>query len=133
MKNKTKLPVQQQQIQTSTETPTATVDPEQSTEVVVGAERLSIYLPKIKSLNVALLVNQTSMVGEQHLVDVLLGNGVAIKKIFAPEHGFRGDADAGEHVADGKDAKTGIPVVSIYGAKKKPSSYRFTGCRYGDI
>ncbi|TAD83345.1 MAG: DUF1343 domain-containing protein [Bacteroidetes bacterium] len=86
-----------------------------------GAERLTAYLPLLKGKTVAVFANQTSMVGNTHLVDTLLARGVAIKKIFAPEHGFRGDADAGEHVANGTDAKTGLPIVSLYGTHRKPA------------
>ena len=68
-----------------------------------------------------MVVNQTSRVGERHLVDALLEYDVQIERIFSPEHGFRGKADAGEKVLDGKDAKTGIPLFSLYGKKKKPS------------
>ena len=92
-----------------------------------GATLMKEYLPLLKNKNVALLVNQTSMVWETHLVDTLLQKGVFIKKIFAPEHGFRGQADAGEQVKDGKDAKTGIPLVSLYGKNKKPSPEHLKG------
>lgn len=91
-------------------------------KIVPGAHQLSQYLPMLKSKSVALLVNQTSTVGETHLVDTLHQLGVNIKAIFAPEHGFRGEADAGEKVTDGKDAATGIPIISIYGKNKKPSA-----------
>lgn len=90
-------------------------------KVEVGAAQLDEYLPMLKNKNVALLVNQTSTIGKTHLVDTLLQNGISIKKIFAPEHGFRGEADAGEQVKDGKDAKTGVPLISLYGENKKPS------------
>lgn len=86
----------------------------------LGAAQLDEYLPLLKDKKVGLVVNQTSMVGEQHLVDLLLGEGVDVPRIFAPEHGFRGKADAGGIIKDGKDAKTGIPVLSLYGKKKKP-------------
>ncbi|MEL6922532.1 MAG: DUF1343 domain-containing protein [Bacteroidota bacterium] len=99
----------------------------QSAEMVMGAERFDLYLPKLQSLNIALVVNQTSIVGDQHLVDALLARGVQVKKIFSPEHGFRGKADAGETVADGRDAQTGIPILSIYGSKKKPASEDLAG------
>jgi uncharacterized protein YbbC (DUF1343 family) len=89
--------------------------------IVCGAERTTEYLPVLKGKRVALLVNQTSMVGSTHLVDTLLAAGINIQKIFAPEHGFRGSADAGEHVANEKDKKTGLPVISLYGSKKNPS------------
>jgi len=95
--------------------------------ILVGAERLDAFLSKLKNKNVALLVNQTSVTNNEHLVDVLLKNGISIKKIFAPEHGFRGQADAGEKVKDGKDAKTGIPLLSLYGKNKKPTSEHLSG------
>lgn len=95
--------------------------------IVCGAERLSDYLPLLEGKKVALLVNQTAVVGKTHLVDTLLSHRVSIKKIFAPEHGFRGAADAGEHVKDSVDARTGIPVMSLYGNKKKPSAEDLKG------
>lgn len=91
--------------------------------LVTGAGRLSLYLPVLNGAKgVALVVNQTSMVGKTHLVDTLWALGVKIKVIFAPEHGVRGDADAGETIKDSKDPKTGIPLASLYGNKKKPSA-----------
>jgi len=95
--------------------------------VQVGATKMDEYLPILKNKNIALLVNQTSTVVETHLVDVLLEKGISIKKIFAPEHGFRGEADAGEQVKDGKDAKTGIPLISLYGEDKKPTAEHLQG------
>lgn len=92
------------------------------TDITVGAERVDSYLPDIKSKRIAIVGNQTSMVGKQHLVDTLISLGVAVKKVFAPEHGFRGMADAGAWIKDGKDEKTGVPVVSMYGKYKKPSA-----------
>lgn len=94
-----------------------------ATTIVMGAERTDIYLSLLKHKQVALVVNHTSLVGEdqQHLIDFLLNNGVEVVKIFAPEHGFRGDADAGKTIKDGKDAGTGIPIVSLYGRSKKPT------------
>ena len=86
-----------------------------------GASNTSAYISDLKGKRVAVFANQTSLVGDQHLVDVLLSKQVAVKKIFGPEHGFRGVADAGEKVGNYIDAKTGIPVVSLYGAKHKPS------------
>ncbi len=91
-------------------------------EVVLGADQFEKYLPLLKNKKVALLVNQTSITKEGHLVDVLLQKGVEVSQIFAPEHGFRGKADAGEQVKDGKDIKTGLPIISLYGKNKKPSA-----------
>ena len=91
-------------------------------EVVPGAERLEIYLPLLAGKKVAVFANQTSMAGGSHLVDVLKKNGVDIRVIFGPEHGFRGTADAGEKVGNYIDEGTGIAVVSLYGTKRKPSA-----------
>ncbi len=87
----------------------------------LGAERFDIYLPLLQDRPVALVVNQTSKVGPTHLVDTLLSLGVDIKKVFAPEHGFRGAQEAGETVNNSVDQKTGIAIQSLYGANKKPS------------
>ncbi|MEM6321382.1 MAG: DUF1343 domain-containing protein [Bacteroidota bacterium] len=95
--------------------------------VKVGAARLDAYLDQILDKNVALVVNQTSTIGSTHLADTLLSLGVQIQQIFAPEHGFRGKADAGEKVVDGIDGKTGIPLVSLYGKNKKPSPKQLEG------
>lgn len=85
------------------------------------------YVPAILDKNVALVVNQTSLIGQTHLVDTLLAKGVRIKKIFAPEHGFRGHVEAGGQVRDTLDAKTGLPLISLYGKKKKPSKEDLKG------
>jgi len=90
--------------------------------VIPGAERLDVYLPLLKGKNIAVFANQTSMVGNTHLVDTLKKSGINIKVIFGPEHGFRGTADAGEKVGNYIDESTGISVVSLYGAKRKPSA-----------
>ena len=92
------------------------------TTIKVGSEMFDQYLPIIKEKRVAIIGNQTSTVGSIHLVDTLLSLGIDVKKVFAPEHGFRGNADAGEKVTDGKDSKTGLPILSLYGRKnRKPS------------
>lgn len=96
-------------------------------ELLLGAERTDAYLSKIKDKKVGLLINHTSVVRDQHLVDFLLHNEIEIEKIFAPEHGFRGKADAGELVEDNLDPETGIPVVSLYGKNKKPSAEMLAG------
>lgn len=87
-----------------------------------GAERLDQYLHLIKGKNIGLFANQTSMVGSVHLADTLSKLGVKIKVIFGPEHGFRGTASAGEKVGNYIDEETGIPVVSLYGSKRRPSA-----------
>ena len=93
--------------------------------VLPGAERMETYLPLLKGKSVAVFANQTSMVKNSHLVDTLLKCGIRIVKIFGPEHGFRGDADAGEKVGDMKDKKTGITVISLYGKHQKPTPEDF--------
>jgi uncharacterized protein YbbC (DUF1343 family) len=90
-------------------------------QIISGADRLATYLPLLTGKSIAVFANQTSMVGTTHLVDTLLSKGILIKKIFGPEHGFRGNADAGEHVKNGIDSKTGIPIISLYGNHKKPT------------
>ncbi len=92
-----------------------------------GAEQTALYLPMLKGKTVALVVNHTSVIGKTHLADSLIALGVKVKTIFAPEHGFRGTADAGEHVANGIDKKTGLPIVSLYGSNKKPSVAQLEG------
>jgi uncharacterized protein YbbC (DUF1343 family) len=86
--------------------------------IIPGAERMEVYLPMLRGKSVAVFANQTSMVRNTHLVDTLLKSGIRVVKIFGPEHGFRGDADAGEHVNDATDKKTGIPITSLYGEHK---------------
>lgn len=85
--------------------------------VVTGAERTSAYLKLLKGKRVALFSNQTGVVGDKHVLDVLLDNGVNVVTIFSPEHGFRGKADAGEKVSSSVDEKTGVPIYSLYGVK----------------
>ena len=94
---------------------------QQNNSVVVGADQLDLLLPKLKGKKVSLVVNHTSQVGKIHLADTLKSCRVNIRKIFAPEHGFRGEAANGEHVNDSVDHKTGITVVSLYGKNRKPT------------
>ena len=89
--------------------------------IITGAEQPEKYLHLIENKRIGLVVNHTSLVDNIHLVDFLLNKGIKVDKIFAPEHGFRGDASAGEEIKDGLDAKTGIPVLSLYGQTKKPT------------
>ena len=88
-------------------------------QVTVGAARTADYLPLMQGKRVALLSNHTGMVGDEHTLDLMLRNGVNVTTIFSPEHGFRGTADAGEHVAGGKDVKTGIPIASLYDGRTR--------------
>lgn len=91
-------------------------------KILTGAERLNKYLPLLKGKHVGVFANQTSMVGNVHLVDTLQKLGVKITAIFGPEHGFRGTAGAGEKVGNYIDKETGIPVISLYGSKRRPSA-----------
>ena len=92
-----------------------------ASRLMVGAEQFDRYLPQLKGKSVGLVVNHTAMVGGTHLADTLRSLGISVKKVFAPEHGFRGSAADGETVKDGIDTKTGLPIVSLYGANKKPT------------
>lgn len=91
--------------------------------VECGADQIDKILASIKARRVALIINHTSVVGPERvcLLDTLLARGVDVRCIFAPEHGFRGDADAGASVADGRDVKSGLPIVSLYGKNKRPT------------
>lgn len=88
---------------------------------VPGDAQPEKYLPMLAGKKVGLAVNHTAKVQRRHLLDILIEKGVEVKLIFSPEHGFRGDADAGAHIASGVDQATGIPIVSLYGSSKKPS------------
>ncbi|WP_116105864.1 exo-beta-N-acetylmuramidase NamZ domain-containing protein [Lewinella sp. IMCC34191] len=87
-----------------------------------AAQNPAAYLPLLQGKRLGLVVNQTSTIGETHLVDTLLALGQEVQIIFAPEHGFRGEADAGAKIADGTDARTGLPIKSLYGSNKKPTA-----------
>ena len=89
--------------------------------MIPGAERMSVYLPFLKGKTVAVFANQTSMVHHTNLVDTLLKRGIKVVKIFGPEHGFRGVADAGEKVSNAIDKKTGVEIISLYGKHNKPT------------
>ncbi len=98
------------------------------TGLVLGADNTTFYLPLLKDKKVGVVTNQTGILSDgTHLVDFLVAKQIQIQTIFAPEHGFRGTADAGEHVADGKDVKTGLPIISLYGANKKPKQEQLKG------
>ncbi len=94
----------------------------QSSDVVVGAAKTAEYLPMLEGKRVALFSNHTGMVGDRHTLDLMLDGGVNVVAIFSPEHGFRGTADAGEHVGSGVDPVTGIPIASLYDGKKRGPS-----------
>ena len=94
----------------------------QKSDVIIGAEQTKAYFPILKNKRIAIFSNHTGMVGNKHLLDVLLENNFNVVAIFSPEHGFRGNADAGEHVSSTIDSKTGVPILSLYNGKsKKPS------------
>lgn len=103
---------------------------EESYAITPAANRLNLYLDKLKGKSIGLVVNQTSRVGDTHLVDSLLTLGIDIHSVFAPEHGFRGKADAGEHIENGKDAKTDLSLISLYGKNKKPTNEQLEGVDY---
>lgn len=88
--------------------------------LILGNQRIAVYIDSLRNKRVAVVGNQTSIVKTKHLVDTLLDLGINIVKVFSPEHGFRGDADAGEKVYSGIDIKTGLPLISLYGNNKKP-------------
>ena len=93
----------------------------EKTEIKTGAENMQQYLPLLKGKRVAVFANHTSLVGKVHLVDTLVRRGVDIRVIFGPEHGFRGNADAGEKIDTYTDSATKIKVISLYGSRKKPT------------
>ncbi len=105
----------------SCQSQTPAVQQDKSSKAIqVGAASMQEYLLILKDKDVALVVNHTSLVDSTHLVDTLLAVGIRVKQIFAPEHGFRGDAANGETVKDAVDTKTGLPIISLYGKNKKP-------------
>ncbi len=93
----------------------------------VGAASIQKYMGLLNGKSVVVVANQTSIIGETHLVDSLVSLDINIKAIFAPEHGFRDMADAGAHIADGKDPVTGLPIISLYGSHRKPTEEDLTG------
>jgi uncharacterized protein YbbC (DUF1343 family) len=96
--------------------------------IKTGADNHTAYLPLLKGKKIGIVTNQTGILTDKtHLVDFLLAKDIAIKTILAPEHGFRGTADAGEHIVDGKDTKTGLPIISLYGDNKKPKPEQLAG------
>ena len=94
---------------------------------VAAADQLDDYLPLLEGKRVGVVGNQTSIVGKTHLVDSLLSLGITVKKIYTPEHGFRGTADAGARINNGKDEKTSLPIISLFGKNKKPTPEMLQG------
>ena len=93
----------------------------------VGAERTTKYFPLLKDKAIGVVGNQSSLIETTHLVDSLLSAKLQVVKVFSPEHGFRGTADAGAHIENGTDEKTGLPIISLYGKNKKPSQSQLEG------
>ncbi len=99
-----------------------------TSEIVTGADNTAAYMPLLTDKKVGIVTNQTGVLTNgTHLVDYLLEQKIQLQTLFAPEHGFRGTADAGEHVVDGKDVKTGLPIISLYGDNKKPKATQLAG------
>lgn len=125
---KGQITIDGQEVNSNSEEPKKVVDDSVSTpqpipEIKVGAENYERYFNLLKGKKVGVVTNQTGIIPSrenQHLVDFLLENSIEVKKIFSPEHGFRGKADAGEKVKNGMDTKTGLPIVSLYGKNRKP-------------
>ncbi|MDR1760834.1 MAG: DUF1343 domain-containing protein [Bacteroidales bacterium] len=97
-------------------------------QIKTGAECTNDYIPLLQGKRVGLVANHTTTIGSTHLLDTLLSLHVNVTTVFSPEHGFRGKADAGEHVQTNVDAKTGLPIVSLYGNNKKPTPEQFKNC-----
>ncbi|WP_414654819.1 exo-beta-N-acetylmuramidase NamZ family protein, partial [Flavobacterium sp. UBA4854] len=96
--------------------------------IKTGADNYEKYLPLLKDKKVGIVTNQTGILSDKtHVVDFLLEKKIAVQTILAPEHGFRGTADAGEHIVDGKDPKTDLPIISLYGDNKKPKPAQLSG------
>ncbi|MCD4665183.1 MAG: DUF1343 domain-containing protein [Bacteroidales bacterium] len=96
-------------------------------KIIVGAEQTELYFPLLQGKNIAIVANQTSVIKNDHLVDSLINAGFNVKKVFGPEHGFRGKAADGVEINSGIDPKTGIPIISLYGNHKKPTEDDLNG------
>ncbi|PCI96454.1 MAG: hypothetical protein COB15_10200 [Flavobacteriales bacterium] len=96
-------------------------EPSKELPIIVGAERIDSYIKLLKDKKIGVVANHTSMIKDKHLVDLLIDAKIEIVKVFSPEHGFRGNADAGEKVNSSVDKKTGLPIISLYGKNKKPT------------
>lgn len=92
-----------------------------SEEIITGADQTEKYVPYLKGKRVAVMANPTTIIGKTHLVDSLVSLGINIVKVFGPEHGFRGNVSAGDAIKDERDPATGIPIISLYGSKSKPT------------
>lgn len=110
---------------TKQKTPLKIVEVKKELPIIVGAARTNSYLKLLANKKVGVVANHTSMINKTHLVDSLVSLGINVTKVFSPEHGFRGKADAGEQVNSDVDSKTGLPIVSLYGKNKKPTAEQF--------
>jgi uncharacterized protein YbbC (DUF1343 family) len=97
------------------------VPQKQTEKIIPGGEQSDVYLPLLKGKSVGLVINHTAMAGNQHLLDFLTGKKINVVTVFAPEHGYRGEAADGDIIRDGRDEKTGVQVVSLYGENRKPT------------
>lgn len=105
-----------------------TLKPDVTAGILTGAENVEAYFPILQDKKIGIVTNQSGILSDKtHLVDFLLARKIDLKKIYAPEHGFRGTADAGELIKDGKDTKTGLPIISLYGSNKKPKPEQLKG------
>lgn len=104
-----------------------TKEPAKTAPIIMGAAQISTYLHILEGKKIGLVVNNTSLVQSTHLLDTLLLSGVDVVKIFAPEHGFRGNAENGAHIKDETDAATGLPIISLHGKNKKPTTEQIKG------
>ncbi len=98
-----------------------------SQEFKLGIEKTNKYFPVLKDKKIGVVGNQTSLLASTHLVDTLLSSGLEVIRVFSPEHGFRGKADAGAHIENGVDNRTGLPIISLYGSNKKPTDQQLEG------
>ncbi len=108
-------------VYTPSDTSCSHITPTPAKPIITGADQTELYVPYLRGKRVAVVGNPTTIIGHRHLVDSLQAIGINIVKVFGPEHGFRGNASAGVTVSDEIDSATGIPIISLYGAKKKPS------------
>ena len=96
-------------------------------DIKTGADQTEVYLPLLKNKQIGIVSNQTSLIGKMHLIDSLLSLKINIKKVFCPEHGFRGDSEAGAKIENNIDSKTNLPIISLYGKNKKPGKADLNG------
>ena len=107
---------------TAQSTPKRTIQKRSTPEIITGADQTELYVPYLQGKRIGILANPTTIIGKKHLVDSLLKRGIKIVKVFGPEHGFRGNASNGTKVANEVDSATGISIISLYGAKRKPTA-----------